>query len=75
MLENNIVRWGDITHTLTATAHLSHDFFRPLIAAITETLRRVPSTRLDNIDADSLGKEAINSLLGFWGKPRQTIQV
>ena len=27
------------------------------------------STRKDS------GKEAINSLLGFWGKPRQTIQV
>ena len=75
MLENNIIRWDEVTYTLTATAHLPHDFFRPLFATITETLRRVPSKRLDKIDADGLGKETIISLLGFWGKPRQTIQV
>ena len=31
MMENNIVRWEHIAHTLTATAHLPHDYVRPII--------------------------------------------
>ena len=35
----------------------------------------MPTKRLDNIGADELQKESINSLLGFWGKQKQTTQV
>ena len=75
MLENRIITWENVTHTLTATSHLKPDFFKAIFETISETLLRVPSKRLDNIGADDLSKDSINSLLGFWGKPKKTVQV
>ena len=74
MLDSNLIRWEHITHTLTTSAHLPPDFFRTNFATISESLHRVPCHRLDGIDAGSLLKETMNSLLGFWGKPRHTQQ-
>ena len=74
MLDSNLIRWGHLTHTRTASAHLPHDFFRPVFATISESLHWLPCHRLSGIDAGSLQTEAAHWFLGDWGKPKQTQQ-
>ena len=71
MLDQTIITYNDIKYTLTATAHISHDFFANVFRTLQDTLTNVRAEQLDNITSATLAKECINSVLGLWSKPKQ----
>ena len=60
MLDNGIVRWPDVKYTLTASAHVPHDFFRHIFETIEQTQQNVRTRDLDNIDPQTFAKDCIN---------------
>ena len=70
MLSTGVIRWSDIKYTLTATAHLRHDFFANIFATIEETQANVRTQSLNNILPEKFTKECINNVLGLWSKPK-----
>ena len=65
MLDQNIITHNDIKYTLTATAHISHDFFANVFQTLLDTLTNLRTEQLDNITSATLAKECINSVLGL----------
>ena len=56
MLEIGVIRWDDIKLTLTATAHLPHDFFRNMFTTLEETQSNV-RTDWDTVPKRDFAKE------------------
>ena len=70
MLDSGVIRWNGIKLSLNASAHLPYDFFRNIFTTLEETLSNV-RTDWDNVPKKDFAKEAINSMLGLWSKPKQ----